>query len=169
MGSDHKPPGSASASVLPEAASTTAPLLELLAKLNNCKFEQTNGDVWYADYDRQGEPCQVHVASGEENFITAAVSAVNALPGLLECVEALRPFAALAEIVLPAHADRTDDRGFYKASGEGGEAVITLGDLRKALAALSANPGGKRWRSSEPFSSSAPYVASAMRASSGPS
>lgn len=52
--------------------------IEGLVKLMlGCELHHTNGDVWYADVDRQGEPVQVHVASGQQDFIAAAVALVN--------------------------------------------------------------------------------------------
>lgn len=55
--------------------------------------------------------------------VTAALKSARGL------MEALEPFAALLQ---PHHANLPDDRPIY----ENGEAVVTVGDLRAARAAL---------------------------------
>ena len=110
------------------------------------KLEVTDGDVWHPDYDLQGEPVQVHVATGDPDFCKAAVTLVNKLPAILEALrtqallsealEALEPFAAQQaewSYRLP------DTQGFgviCLSSPADGEIVVdadmTMGDLRRA-------------------------------------
>lgn len=99
-----------------------------------------------SDHDNRSETEPVADMAGWGEQLDALaelkVEAINALPALMEAVEALGPFAKLADAILPSLPDHYKDHDIYigveRASGKAG---MSYGHLRRARTAYAKLQG----------------------------